>query len=215
MIKSAEGLLHVSALAEQTMITLFTIAKDSATNKAELVHFVIRMLKLIYEKLPKDIVSKLRELDRRLTGKSFWDRFTRHILLTNWDEQNIVKGGIVSEDNTPNKRVLKLVQEIIKQPKLLKKLLPRFVVSNGYLLYQFGQELALAVNDRSYDSLVVAAHKACLPTVMTQFCGGYFAGVRQLDRDASFETSGAIFCNLEKYAQDRWFASDESSQPYC
>ncbi len=184
IIKSASSLLGISALAEQIMTTLFAIAKDSATDKAELVHFVIHKLKFRHEKLPKGIVSKLRELDRLLTGKSFWDRFTRYVLLTNWDEQNIVKGEIVSEDTSLSKRVSKLVQEVIKKPKLLQGLLPRFIVSNGHLLYQFGQELALAVNDRAFDSMVVSAHKACLPTVTTQFSGGYFFGVRQIDRDA-------------------------------
>lgn len=198
IIKSAAGLLRVPALAEQIMTTLFEIAKDSATDKAELVQFVIRKLKLRHEKLPKGIVSKIGELDRLLTGESFWDRFTRYVLLTNWDEQYVLKGEKVSESAAPKKKVSELVQEIIKKPELLQELLPRFVVSSGHLLYQFGQELALAVNDMSYNSQVLAAHEACLPTVMTQFSGGYFSGVRQLDRAAweeivlSFLTSDTL-----------------------
>lgn len=143
IIKSAAGLLRVPALAEQIMTTLFEIAKDSATDKAELVQFVIRKLKLRYERLPKGIVSKLRELDRLLTGESFWDRFTRYVLLTNWDEQYVFKGEKISESAAPKKRVSELVKEIVNKPELLEELLPRFVVSDGHRLYQFGQEHSL------------------------------------------------------------------------
>lgn len=184
IIKSAAGLLRVPALAEQIITTLFEIAKDSATDKAELVQFVIRKLKLRYERLPKGIVSKLRELDRLLTGESFWDRFTRYVLLTNWDEQYVFKGEKISESAAPKKRVSELVKEIVNKPALLEELLPRFVVSDGHRLYQFGQELAMAMKDRSVDRQVVAAQEAGLPTVMTQFSGGYFYGVKQLDQSA-------------------------------
>lgn len=184
IIKAASGLLCVPVLSEKIMTTLFDVTKDPATDKAELVQFIIRELKFRVEKLPKGIVSSLHELDRLLTGESYWDRFSRYVLLTNWDEDYAYKEEQVIKSTAPKKRVLELVQEIVKKPELLQELLPRFVISNGHRLYQFGQELALAANDRSYDRQVMAAHEAGLPTVITQFSGGYFAGVRQLDRAA-------------------------------
>jgi len=184
IIKAASGLLRVSAVSEKIIATLFEVAKDSATDKAELVQLVIRKLKLRIEKLPKGVVSGLRELDRLLTGESYWDRFSRYVLLTNWDEDYVHKGEQIIEGTAPKKRVSELVQELVKKPELLQELLPRFVVSSGHRLYQFGQELALAVKDRTIDCQVVAAHEAGLPKVMTQFSGGYFNGVRQLDNAA-------------------------------
>ncbi len=188
IIKSASGLLRIPSLAEQIMMTLFEIAKDTATNKAELVQFVIRKLMFRHEKLPKSILAKLGELDRLLTGESFWDRFTRFVLLTNWDEQYVLKGEKVSESPNPKKRVSELVNELANNPQLFKEQLPRIVESAGHRLYLFGQELALAIKDRFVDHQVVVAQEAALPIIQTQFIGGYLSGVKQVAHVAWEET---------------------------
>jgi len=182
--KAASSLIGIPAVSEKVMTTLFDVAKDSATDKAELLQFVIRKLKLQIEKLPKEVVSGLRELDRLLTGESYWDRFSRYVLLTNWDEDYMYKGEQLIESTVPKKKVMELVNEIVKKPDLLRELLPRFVISSGHRLYQFGQELAIALNDRSIERQIISAHESALPTVGTQFSGGYFAGVKQLDKEA-------------------------------
>jgi len=185
IIKASSSLLGVPAVSEMIMTTLFEVVKDSATDKAELLQFVIRKRSLKrVDKLPKSAVSGLNELDRLLTGESYWDRFSRFVLMTNWDEDYLYKGETVIESTAPKKKVTDLVDEIVKNPDLLQELIPRFVAASGHRLYQFGQELAIALNDRSIDRQVVTAHESGLPTVVTQFSGGYFAGVKHLDRDA-------------------------------
>src|SRR5205823_1669081 len=77
MIDSGADLIHWAAIANEVMDTLFRLTDDPATDKAHLIKVVIRELRHRYSKLPKGILAKLKELDKKLTGTSFTDRFGR------------------------------------------------------------------------------------------------------------------------------------------
>jgi len=75
--------------------------------------------------MPKGIPTKLRELDRKLTGETFWGRFNRYVLNTTWDEDYRERKGEIEESNTPSKRVKKLVAEVVADSSLFKGLFPK------------------------------------------------------------------------------------------
>lgn len=179
LIDAGAGLLHVRDIANEVIQTLFVLVDDPATNIRYLTHMVIRELRIRTGKMPKGVLTKLRELDRKLTGETFWGRFARYVLNTTWDEDYRERKGEIEESNAPSKRVKKLVAEVVADSSLFKEYLPRFVSEDGHRLYEFGMKLGELPQSVVIKEDVVAAQLAVLPEKKTQFVGGFLAGLRK------------------------------------
>ena len=107
-------LVGFSSVSEEVLQTLSKLAEDEATDTRHFTHGLIRKLRFRSERLPKGVITKLRDLDKKLTGESFWERFSRFVLNTNWDEDYSVKGDKVKELPAPSRRVQKLVDEVVE-----------------------------------------------------------------------------------------------------
>ncbi len=177
------GLLLVDyrVMAQEVMETHFELADDLAVDKAEFVAAVVRHLRHPLSRYPRGMRKKMQELDKKLTGTSFWDRFSRFVLFTTFDEDHIVKGDTVSDDPVTSKRVEALATEASASEELLLGLLPRFVSSEGHRLPQFGYALAKQLEDDRLDSDLFATLKADPKNVTSEFIGGYLAAVREMN----------------------------------
>jgi hypothetical protein len=128
-------------------------------------------------------VAQLQVLDKKITGQSFWERFCRFVLNTNWDEDYRVDGKDVKELASPSLRVKKLVGEIAKDPTLLRTYLPQIVRGEGHRLFEFGRLLALKINQEPVVNEIIAAQLSAETSRNTQFIGGYFTGLRATNLD--------------------------------
>jgi len=172
-------LLYCNSMASEVMETLFQLADDPATDIRHLTATIIRELKFRTEKLPKEIPGKLRELDKKLTGSSFWGRFSRYVLNTTWDEDYKVRGDDIEESNLPSRKVQELAVEIRENASLFAEYLPKFVVAEGHRLYEFGSKLAETLHSPGTVEAVISAQLSALPETKTQFIGGYFSGLKE------------------------------------
>ena len=125
--------------------------------------------------MPKGIRDKLRALDRKLTGDTFWEQFARYVLNTTLDEDYEVWDNTVKELRQPSQRVHRLAAQVAANAPLFAEHLPRFVVADGHRLYEFGVKLAEAFCSQETVEAVIAALLSALPEMKTQFIGGYFA----------------------------------------
>lgn len=178
LIDSGAGLLHVQNMSNEVMDTMFLLADDPATDRRHITHVVIRQLMSRTEKMPRGILGKLRALDKKVTGKSFWERFCRHVLNTTWDEDFKERKGDIKNSPLPSLRVQKLVGEVATNTSLFSINLPKFVVADGHRLFEFGMKLAEALQSPEIVEVVVSAQLAALPEQKFQFIGGYFAGLK-------------------------------------
>ena len=135
LIDAGLELVNVTPLSVEIMTTLSKLADDEATDRREFTHRLIGKLRYRSERLPRKLVNQLRALDKKLTGQSFWDRFCRYVLNTNWDEDYSVKGNTVRESSTSSLRVKKLVSEVVREPALLSTYLPKIVREEGHRLF--------------------------------------------------------------------------------
>jgi hypothetical protein len=186
LVDAAGGLLYQPALADEVLDTLFELAEDTAVERQMLVQFVIRVLRFRSVKLLKSVVSRLKALDKKLTGATFWDRFSRYVLYTNWDEDYSFKQKAITELESPKKRVKQLAGELIRSDRYMGEHLPRLVTREGHRLGQFGYELAKADKGCRRDEAILKAVVDAGPDAKSQFVGGYLAGVREL-RPARWE----------------------------
>lgn len=76
LIESASGMLLFSTLADQVVTTLFEIAKDPATDQAEL---TAQVLYVQQAKLSLSIISRVKALDRMMKHASLWERFSQDV----------------------------------------------------------------------------------------------------------------------------------------
>jgi hypothetical protein len=160
------------------METLFQLAEDPATDTRHFTRVVIQKLTSRAAKMPKGIRGKLRALDRKLTGDSFWERFARYVLNTTWDEDYEVRDNSVKELRQPSQRVHKLAAQVAAKTSLFSEHLPRFVVADGHRLYEFGVKLAEAFCSHATVEAVITAQLAALPGMKTQFIEGHFSGLK-------------------------------------
>jgi len=128
--------------------------------------------------MPKGIPGKLRALEKKLTGDSFWGRFARYVLNTTWDEDYDVRGNTVKQRHQPSQRVRRLAVQVAQNPSLFSTHLPQFVVADGHRLYEFGVKLAGVLYSQETVEAVITAQLCTLPEMQTQFIGGYFAGLQ-------------------------------------
>jgi hypothetical protein len=171
-------LVNTGHLSTEIMETLSRLADDEATDRRHFTHALIVKLRYRTEKLPKGVVSGLQALDQKLTGESFWGRFSRFVLNTNWDEDYSVKGDTVRESTAPSVRVKEIVGEVVREPGLLTTYLPQIVREEGHRLLEFGRYLAMCLNADSIVKEIVSAQLAADISKNTQFIGGYFTGLR-------------------------------------
>lgn len=179
LIDVSAGLLHVRDIADEVIQTLFALADDPATNIRHLTHMVIRELRIRTEKFPRGVLTKLHELDKKLTGETFRGRFTRYVLNTTWDEDYRERKGEIEESDAPSKRVKKLVAEIVADSSLFKEYLPRFVSEDGHRLYEFGMKIGELPQSVAMKEDIIAAQFAALPERKPQFIGGFLTGLRK------------------------------------
>jgi hypothetical protein len=178
LIEAGVGLLSSANLANEVMETLFQLAEDPATDTRHFTQVVILELTFRAAKMPKGIRGKLRALDRKLTGASFWGQFARYLLNTTWDEDYKVRGSTVKELHQLSQRVHNLAAQVAANAPLFSEHLPGFVVADGHRLYEFGLKLAKAFCSQETVEAVVSAQLSMLPEMKTQFIGGYFAGLK-------------------------------------
>ena len=183
LVDAGLELVGFNPVSEEILLTLSMLVEDEATDSRHFTHRLIQKLRYRAERLPKGVTTKLRDLDKKLTGNSFWGRFSRFVLNTNWDEDYSVKGDKIKELPTPSRRVKGLVSEVVKQPSLLTNFLTKFVGIEGHRLAEFGRLLAMELNE---DHIVEEIIEAQLNTDLsknTQLIGGYFIGFRASNPD--------------------------------
>lgn len=183
MIETGFPLLRHANIADEVMEILLELAEDSATDVKYLTHILIQTQRFRVDKLPKGILNKLRQLDKKLTGDSFWGRFSRYVLNTTWDEDHVMRGEEMKPSKVPLQRVRTLVREMTADIELFYKHLPKLVSAEGHRLYQFGAMMAEELESPKILEAVLAAQIQGLPQLKTQFIRGYFSGMRNRDRE--------------------------------
>jgi hypothetical protein len=181
LIDSGTSLVHYLALAAEVMDTLFELADDKAVDRAQFVAAVVRDLRHPISKYPKGIRGRLEALDKKLTGSSFWDRFSRFVLFTTWDEDHSIRGDVVEDDPATKRRVARLASEAVRDQGLFQECLPRFVSSEGHRLPKFGYEVAKRSGGDRLDREILSALKGAARNANSGFIGGYLSAAREQD----------------------------------
>lgn len=181
LIDEGLHLVHHRAIASEIIENLAHLVNDEAIDRRQFTHRLIGELQFRSDNLPKGILAKLRALDKKLTGVSFWERFSRFVLNTNWDEDYTVKKSKVTHLSEPSQKVDSLVTAVIRVPSLLDEHLEKLVRAEGHKLFEFGQKLSLQLTDETALQKIIKAQMQADLTKNTQFIGGYFHGLRERD----------------------------------
>ena len=182
LLESAPGLIQIPSIADRILDTIYLMANDPVADKKMIAHFAIHQLKYREDHLPEEIINRLSELDTLITGTTFRERFIRYVIYTDWDEDHNFADGEVTENPVPIERVQQLADEAAAHSEIIDDLLSLFVSVEGHRLYLFGYRLSFATNCSLIDR-IIAAQEMATPQNMTQFIGGYFAGVKEQQRD--------------------------------
>lgn len=181
LIDCGADLIQFAALADEVMDTLLKLADDPAVDKGHFIGVVIRELRLRHSRLPRGILTRLKALDKKLTGKSFPERFSRFVLFTTWDEDYRIRGENLEEDKKPATKVAKLAAEVVRTTSLFSAHVQLFVTSEGHRLAQFGHEVAKQKSNGNLDESIFAAAISASSKASSEFIGGYLSAVRESD----------------------------------
>lgn len=179
LVQAADGLVRHEALSTEVLDTLFDLAGRNDLVKKELIAFSISNTKGRGDSLPDVTQERIRELDRYLTGTSLWERLTRYVLHSNWDEDYVVDGESFIESEAPGSRVEELADELMCDFDCFKSHLPRLLIVSGHRLPQLGVECGRLAEEENWDELIVNTVES-VEDANAAFLGGFLAGLREI-----------------------------------
>lgn len=180
LVDTAKGLVNFKDMSIQVMDILLDIASDEEINRKSLTQFVIWELRQRQEKLDKKTLTKIRQLDKILTGESLWERTNRYVLYTNWDEDYMFRGDEYTELKHPGERVRELAKEYTNDLSVFTEHLDKLVRENGHRLPEFGVECGKLATLK-FDEAIIRSIQSGTSNINGIFIGGYWAGVRAQD----------------------------------
>lgn len=182
-LDSTDGLIQTEELTQEITTTLFELANDDEIEKKPVVSLVIRLLKYRSDGLSESSVASLHELDEILTGHTLWDRISRYVLNSNWDEDFTFDGEDETESDLPAKRTKDLALEIMIDEETFSTYVGRLLGASGHRLSTLGVECGKLAVNVDYDGILIAPIEDSSLGLNAEFLGGYLAGLRDVDDD--------------------------------
>ncbi len=184
-VTAAQNIVHfmrIEVMADEIMDILFELTEDKEINREPLARFVARALwrKSADSDNTNAILTRVRKLDKVLTGTSLWDRTERYVLHSTWEEDDVFHEGEYKESELPGKRVRALAGEYMRDFTTFSEHLPKLVRASGYRLPMLGMEcgkLAKSKFDKELLKHIESGHEDS----NASFVSGYFGGVRNQD----------------------------------
>lgn len=176
LIHAGEELLDMENLRDEVFEMLFELAKKPELSREKLTKLVIRRLRFRSENLDEESIRKIQKLDELITGTSLWDRITRYVLNTDWDEDYTFKEGEPKENPLQKKRIKDLAEQLMGDYSIYSELTPKLVASQGHRLVQFGEESGKISTDPKYDDLIKKLLES--DEANGAFASGYLIGIR-------------------------------------
>lgn len=183
LTQAAEGLLRFDAVAAEVIDTLFKIAGIKRLSKKSLVALVIRTLRIRGDDLPDETLSRIQELDEVLTGATLWERITRFVLNSSWDEDLIEVEGEVVESEEPKTRVEQLADELMTSENHFAPYAEKLLTTSGHRLPHLGISCGRLALNASWDFLILKLVTQSSGDLNSEFIGGFLAGVRETSED--------------------------------
>ncbi len=177
---AANGFVQYEQMANEVLDILFELAEDKEINPRPLTQLVILQRRQLYHDIDEKILTRLDELDKKLTGTSIWDRTKRYVLDTNWDEDYRIRDGEYQESDLPSRRVQDLAKQYIQDKSVFSEYVPKLLKENGHRLLEFGIECG-KLTDSQFDDIIMKNIQSDYRDVNGTYLGGYLAGIRTRD----------------------------------
>lgn len=175
LIGACDGFLQFKEMADEVMDMLLDLVGYKGLDHKPLIQFVIRQKHRFKQTSDKKLLSRIKHLDKLLTGSSLWERTRRYILFTNWQEDRAYR-----EDDTkrelPDKRVRTLAKEYMVDLAVFSEYLPKLVKATGYKLRAFGEQCG-KLAEETFDKPIINYIEAGNPIKNGLFLGGYLSGI--------------------------------------
>ena len=187
LVTAAQDFVHfmrIEAMAGEVMDILFELAEDKEIDRKSLARFVRLVLWRhsddSSDDLDETILSRVRKLDKVLTGTSLWDRTEHYVLHGTWEESYVFQGGERKESKLPGKRVRDLAGEYMRDFAAFSEHLPKLVRASGGRLPELGMECGKLAESK-FDEELLKHIESGHADINGFFVGGYFSGLRTQD----------------------------------
>lgn len=177
LIETGVGLVRYQVLTVEVIDTWKALAADNATNRAALCHAIVSAQRVGAKLAKPSVLRPLRQLDKHITGKSFWSRFERYVMFPNWEEAWLLRPRGEGEEAL-TARVKSLVRELTKSPALLRANLARLVRAEGTRVSEFADLLARQSATPRLTKKVIDLQQSKQQDNSAAFFGGYISGLR-------------------------------------
>ena len=151
---AANGFVRHEQMANEVLDILFELAEDKEINPRPLTRLVIMQRRQMDDDLDEKILTRLDELDTKLTGTSIRDRTKRYVLDTNWDEDYRIRDREYQELDLPSRRVQDLAKQYMQDKSVFSEYVPKLLRENGHRLHEFGVECGKLANTR-FDNIIM------------------------------------------------------------
>ena len=186
-VTAAQDFVHfmrIEEMAGEVMDILFELAEDKEIDRKSLARFVRLVLWRhsddSSDDLDETILSRVRKLDKVLTGTSLWDRTEHYVLHGTWEESYVFQGGERKESKLPGKRVRDLAGEYMRDFAAFSEHLPKLVRASGGRLPELGMECGKLAKSK-FDEELLKHIESGHADINASFVSGYLGGLRTQD----------------------------------
>lgn len=171
LINASIGLLRITALSADVLLTLELLLEDEATDLQQVVLGISKIRRFWRDSYAPQVFERLEKLDSQITGTSFSSRVRRIVHLSGLDDYWDEEGVEVSLDNY-KKKVKNLAVEASKSEARFREILPGLVCGTNNGVFQFGIEYAKQDNEEHL-SEIVESYRASEGKASALFLSGY------------------------------------------
>lgn len=172
IVGCSAGLFQIPILVETVLDELEKLVDDKGPPLQKIVELVTRTIRFREDKYEKKIISKLKDINNKITGNTYQTRLRRYVLLASWNDLDDDEGG-----TTQRKKLTCLAKESYLDINDFEKFVEEIVKGKNLQINQFGQILADEDNERQLLPIIIKTYKRLPNESEHLLLSGYLASV--------------------------------------
>lgn len=177
LIQSGKDLLRYEEMQQTIFNTFESLIDDEATDLPYFLFILTELIRRKFEKLAPEVLTKLKELERKITGTTFHSRLRRWVFFATCNDNY----NDEEEDGAGDQQIKLLASEAISNIDLLKDGLTDLVMGKNMAIFELGKCLGQRDKKRELFTLIKNSYTQNIRNATWFFFSGYLKAIFELN----------------------------------
>ena len=174
IVGCSAGLFKIPILVETVLNELERLICDEEPPLQSIVGLITRIIRFREDKYEETIITKLKDINDKITGDSYQTRLRRYVFLASWND---LLDDEEERGETQKKKITSLAKESILNVNAFEKCVREIVKGNNFQISQFGQVLANEDKKRQLLPIITKTYKILSNEAEHFLLSGYLTSV--------------------------------------